>query len=120
MGDWIDVRERLPEKGQVCLMIVQYRVNITRREVILGIFDNRHEGNARFCSFIPARWSNKGDFELATKSDVRYWMPVDLGDLPGWKQSDFVAEQIAEEEREIAKRRAYVERLRKQTENDDE
>ena len=124
MSEWIDVREQLPKKGQVCLMITQPNYDITRIEVSLVIFDNPWgRKDLYFCSFNYGKWNNQDDFELHRPMyDALYWMPVDVRNLPRWTRADFAAQEIAEEEREIAERQAYVERLRKQTtdQNDDD
>jgi hypothetical protein len=123
MSEWIDVRERLPETGQVCLMITQANYDITRIEVSLGMFDAPWGGNTSyFLSFRWKEWNTKGDFETSWKDDVLYWMPIDVSDLPHWTRADFAAQEIAKEERAIAERQAYVERLRKENtdQNEDE
>ena len=121
MSEWIDVREQLPKKGQVCLMIAQPNYDITRIEVSLGIFDAPWGGaTAYFLSFRWKEWNTKGDFETSWKDDVLYWMPIDVSDLPRWTRADFAAQAIAKEERAIAERQAYVERLRKHTTDQDD
>lgn len=68
-GEWIDVKIKLPQKGQRVLCVQDPHTTATR-EALFGIFDGKR--------FTPPQQNIYADYEVGQSrwADIIYWMPL--------------------------------------------